>query len=168
MIHLNVSGIWGTLPLQSPPFGVTWPRRWKVAIKFAYSRPWESKTKQSGWSLGWSMGRKDSQSFHGARFGRLGPPGYAWSPNDLYFGRSIPKNKAFSNQNKGHLDSTYISQSDTIPCTFYFGTPPMNGVMTHGLSEFLAHLANKDTNTFWTKHLASSLHNTQVGKQIDN
>ena len=28
---------------------------------------------------------------------------YTWNPNDLYFWRSTPQNKAFSNQNKGHL-----------------------------------------------------------------
>ncbi len=31
-----------------------------------------------------------------------------WNPNDLYFWRSSPQNKAFSNQNKGHLGSRYI------------------------------------------------------------
>ncbi len=31
-----------------------------------------------------------------------------WSPNDLYFWRSTPQNKPFSNQNKGHLGSRYI------------------------------------------------------------
>ena len=32
---------------------------------------------------------------------------YTWNPNDLYFWRSSPQNKAFSNQNKGHLGSRY-------------------------------------------------------------
>ena len=32
---------------------------------------------------------------------------YTWNPNDLYFWRSTPQNKAFSNQNKGHLGSRY-------------------------------------------------------------
>ena len=31
---------------------------------------------------------------------------YHKTPNDLYFWRSAPQNKAFSNQNKGHLGST--------------------------------------------------------------
>ncbi len=31
-----------------------------------------------------------------------------WNPNDLYFWRPTPQNKAFSNQNKGHLGSRYI------------------------------------------------------------
>ena len=30
-----------------------------------------------------------------------------WNPNDLYFWRSTPQNTAFSNQNKGHLGSSY-------------------------------------------------------------
>ncbi len=34
-------------------------------------------------------------------------------PNDLYFWRSTPQNKAFSNQNKGHLGSRYIISLDT-------------------------------------------------------
>ena len=34
---------------------------------------------------------------------------YTWNPNDLYFWRSTPQNKAFSNQNKGHLGSRYKS-----------------------------------------------------------
>ena len=33
---------------------------------------------------------------------------YTWNPNNLYFWRSTPQNKAFSNQNKGHLCSRYI------------------------------------------------------------
>ena len=33
---------------------------------------------------------------------------YTWNPIDLYFWRSTPQNKAFSNQNKGHLGSRYI------------------------------------------------------------
>ena len=33
---------------------------------------------------------------------------YTWNPNDLYFWSSTPQNKAFSNQNKGHLGSKYI------------------------------------------------------------
>ena len=33
---------------------------------------------------------------------------YTWNPNDLYFWRSTPQNKAFSNQNKGHLGSRYV------------------------------------------------------------
>ncbi len=33
---------------------------------------------------------------------------YTWNPNDLYFWRSTPQNKALSNQNKGHLGSRYI------------------------------------------------------------
>ena len=36
---------------------------------------------------------------------------YAWNPNDLYFWRSTPQNKAFSNQNKGHLGSRCIYTS---------------------------------------------------------
>ena len=32
---------------------------------------------------------------------------HTWNPNDLYFWRSTPQNKAFSNQNKGHLGSRY-------------------------------------------------------------
>ena len=32
-----------------------------------------------------------------------------WNPNDLYFWRSTPQNKAFSNQNKGHLGSRYTN-----------------------------------------------------------
>ena len=33
-----------------------------------------------------------------------------WNPNDLYFWRSTThQNKAFSNQNKGHLGSGYVS-----------------------------------------------------------
>ena len=36
--------------------------------------PWKSKTKQSGWSLRWSM-IQDSQSYRWAKFGRLGLPG---------------------------------------------------------------------------------------------
>ncbi len=32
---------------------------------------------------------------------------HAWNPNDLYFWRSTPQKKAFSNQNKGHLGSRY-------------------------------------------------------------
>ena len=31
---------------------------------------------------------------------------YIWNPNDLYFWRSTPENKAFWNQKKGHLGST--------------------------------------------------------------
>ena len=31
-----------------------------------------------------------------------------WNPNDLYFWRSTPQNKAFSNQNKVHLGSRYV------------------------------------------------------------
>ena len=33
---------------------------------------------------------------------------YTWNPNDLYFWRSTPQNKALFNQNKGHLGSRYI------------------------------------------------------------
>ena len=33
---------------------------------------------------------------------------YTWNPNDLYFWRSTPQNKAFSNQNKGQVGSRYI------------------------------------------------------------
>ena len=33
---------------------------------------------------------------------------YTWNLNDLYFWRSTPQNKAFSNKNKGHLSSRYI------------------------------------------------------------
>ena len=47
---------------------------------------------------------------------------YTWNPNDLYFWRSTPQNKAFSNQNKGHLGSRYIyiiytNRSETSPCS---------------------------------------------------
>ena len=34
---------------------------------------------------------------------------YTWNPNDLYFWRLTPQNKAFSNQNKCHLGSRYSS-----------------------------------------------------------
>ncbi len=34
---------------------------------------------------------------------------YTWSPNDLYFWRSIQQKNAFSNQNKGHLGSRKIN-----------------------------------------------------------
>ena len=34
---------------------------------------------------------------------------YAWNPKDICFWRSTPENKAFSNQNKGHLGSRYVS-----------------------------------------------------------
>ena len=44
----------------------------------------------NGWSLATAMG---------------GGVVYTWNPNDLYFWRSTPQNKAFSNQNKGHLGS---------------------------------------------------------------
>ncbi len=37
---------------------------------------------------------------------------YTWNRNDLHFCRSTPKNKAFSNQNKGHLGSRYIDFCD--------------------------------------------------------
>ena len=33
---------------------------------------------------------------------------YTWNPNDLYFWRSTPQSKAFSNQNKDHLGSRHI------------------------------------------------------------
>ena len=33
-----------------------------------------------------------------------------WNPNDLYFWRSTPQCKAFSNQKKGHLGSRYIME----------------------------------------------------------
>ena len=33
---------------------------------------------------------------------------FTWNPNDLYFWRLTPQNKAFSNQNKGHFGSRYI------------------------------------------------------------
>ena len=33
---------------------------------------------------------------------------FTWNPNDLYVWRSTPQNKAFSNQNKGHLGCRYI------------------------------------------------------------
>ena len=39
---------------------------------------------------------------------KLRPPIYTWNPNDLYFWRSTPQNKAFSNQNNGHLGSRHI------------------------------------------------------------
>ena len=57
-----------------------------------------------------------------------------------------------------------------LPCTFYFGTPPMNNLRKNDpwiFREFLVHLANKHTNTFWTEHLASSFHNTTIVKNID-
>ena len=38
-----------------------------------------------------------------------------WNPNDLYFRRSTSQNKAFSNQNKGHLGSRYIRISISSP-----------------------------------------------------
>ena len=33
---------------------------------------------------------------------------YTWNPNDLYFWRSTPQNKAFSNQNKGQPGPRYL------------------------------------------------------------
>ena len=36
----------------------------------------------------------------------------SWNPNDLYFWRLTPQNKAFSNQNKGHLSSRILLMKD--------------------------------------------------------
>ena len=35
---------------------------------------------------------------------------HTWNPNDLYFWRSTPQNKAFSDQKKGYLGSRYIQK----------------------------------------------------------
>ena len=46
---------------------------------------------------------------------------YTLNPYDLYFWRSTPQNKAFSNQNKGHLGSRYtytLTSSFNIPHPF--------------------------------------------------
>ncbi len=41
-----------------------------------------------------------------------------WNPNDLYFWRSTPQNKAFSNQNKGHLGSRYTQNASNPSMTY--------------------------------------------------
>ena len=46
---------------------------------------------------------------------------YTWNLNDLYFWRSTPQNKAFSNKNKGHLSSRYIYIYNIY---IYMLTPP--------------------------------------------
>ena len=45
---------------------------------------------------------------------------YTWNPNDLYFWRSTPQNKAFSNQKEGHLGSRYIYMSGNQPRKPFF------------------------------------------------
>ena len=42
-----------------------------------------------------------------------------WNPNDLYFWRSTPQNKVFSNQNKGHLGSRYAYMHELISRDFF-------------------------------------------------
>ena len=44
---------------------------------------------------------------------------YTWNPTDLYFWRSTPQSKAFSDENKGHLGSRYVSTLFTYLCVFF-------------------------------------------------
>ena len=48
---------------------------------------------------------------------------HIYTSNDLYFWRSTPQNKAFSNQNKGHLGSRYIYISRWWFHIFFIFTP---------------------------------------------
>ena len=48
---------------------------------------------------------------------------YTWNPNDLYFWRSTRQNKAFSNQNKGHLGSRYTYTHHVVG--WFFGNPTL-------------------------------------------
>ena len=92
---------------------------------------WESNTKQVVAGLHWMI--------HRARIPHrtMGQPLdiFTWSPDDLYLVKFNSPNKDFSNQNKGHLGSRYILQHcnltpipPVLPCTFYFGTTPMNNL----------------------------------------
>ena len=56
---------------------------------------------------------------------------YAWNPNDLYFWRSNPQNKAFSNQNKGHLGSRWIYFNEGKHFSSFSGYS--SGVGTQGI-----------------------------------
>ena len=44
---------------------------------------------------------------------------YTWNPTDLYFWRLTPQSKAFSDENKGHLGSRYVSTLFTYLCVFF-------------------------------------------------
>ena len=104
-IYMNLSSWWLNQPIKNkyarqigsfPQVGGMNIQKYFSCHHLVVCIPWKSKTKQSGWSLGWFI-FKDSRSYQWAKFGRVGLPGYTLIRFHLFSltrkGGSTPTNR---------------------------------------------------------------------------